>query len=181
MTSILEILSVTAWVSGGFLTILLLLSLIGGLELDFDLGGDSDVDSDAGLGVIKGILVFLTFGALVAKILIESEFSFFWAGIGGMAGGTVAGLFLSWVMKFLLQNQEEVNWHPEEAIGLQGKVYSRIHAGGSGIVRVVIRGSARELKACSEEAIPTGAQIEVVDLKDGLLQVEMLKKNEDSV
>jgi len=68
--------TILTWVSivaGGILILLMLLSLIGGLDLDLDLGSP-DVDTDAGgIGLIKGILTFTSVSSWVIKVLLVSN------------------------------------------------------------------------------------------------------------
>ncbi|MCB0705704.1 MAG: hypothetical protein KDC34_10360 [Saprospiraceae bacterium] len=177
MENILEILNYTSWFCGGLFVVLLLLSIFSGLDFDFEIGADSDSDAggDSGsLGLIKWLLVFLTIGALSAKaVLINAPNPILAAGVG-IAAGTASGFLMSWVMRLLLNNQEEVNWHPEEAIGKEGKIYSRIQAGGTGIVQVTIRGANRELKATADQDIATGTEVRVLDFQDELLLVTPL-------
>ena len=67
------------WVSiitGGILILLMLISLISGLDLDMDLDlemGSTDIETDAGgIGVIKGLLVFVSVTSWVIKIFLAS-------------------------------------------------------------------------------------------------------------
>jgi len=55
--------------------LLLLLSLLGGLDLDIDtdFSSESDTDSGGGLGVIKGILTFVSVASWAMKIFLLSE------------------------------------------------------------------------------------------------------------
>jgi membrane protein implicated in regulation of membrane protease activity len=174
MENLLEILLWTAWVSGGMLVVLLLLSILGGLDLDIDVDTHTDVDVDASgsLGLIKWILVFLAMGALVARYTLQVELHPALALGSGAIAGTLSGLFLSWLMRLLLRNQEEGNWYPEDAIGNEGKVYARIHPDQTGIVKVVVGGAYREIKATASKPIPTGTTVKILSLEEGVLVVE---------
>ena len=179
MENLIDILGWVGWISGGILIAMLLLSLIGGLDLDLDLDMDGGSDADTGsggLGPIKWVLVFVSMGALVSRIVLDYYENPLVAFVAGAAAGGVAGFLLSWFLRLLLRNQEEVNWHPEEAIGKEGKVYARIKEGQTGIVKVVIRGAIREIKAISETEIPTGSEVEITGLEDNLLVVQPNKK-----
>jgi len=58
--AILEILTYISIFSGGILILLLFLSILGGLDLDFDFpDGDGEVDSSGGIGIVKGGLTFI--------------------------------------------------------------------------------------------------------------------------
>ena len=156
------LLTYIAAICGGVLVLLLLLSLISGLDLDFDL----DVDADGGYGYLKGALTFFTFSAWTARILLISQANPVLAFVLGGVAGAVAVWIMSLVVRFLLSQQEEVNWSPAEALLEQGKVYLRIPAGGEGIVQVTVRGRKREMKARSraDEDIPTGASVVVEEV-----------------
>lgn len=170
----LTTLTYISFAAGGILILLLLLSLLGGLDLDLDIG-DSDVSADAGgLGLIKGILTFVSVTSWVIKLVIVSQQSLWVAVIiGCIAGGTALWL-LSFVFRTLLKNQENVNWSMRDALYQRGTVYLRIPPAGSGIVYIEVKGVRRELKAKSnsEEEIKTGASIYVTDIEDEYVIVE---------
>jgi hypothetical protein len=166
------ILTYIALICGGLLLILLLLSILGGLDLDLDL----DVDAD-GLGAVKSVLTFFSIGAWVVRLVIISEANPVMAFVVGAAAGAVGVYVLSLILKFLLSQQSNVNWTVHDAIMEKGTVYLRIPAGGEGLVRVNVKGTKREFKARSNatEDIPTGAPIVVEDIDaDGLVRVSTL-------
>lgn len=156
------ILTYVALISGGLLVALLLLSLLGGLDLDVDF----DFDADGGFGAVKSVLTFVSVGAWVVRLVLLTETNPVLAFVVGAAAGAVAVWLMSLLLRFLLSQQEEVNWSPAEALLEPGKVYLRIPAGGEGIVQVTVRGTKREMKARSrsEEDIPTGASIVVEEV-----------------
>ena len=156
-------------VCGGLLVLLLLLSILSGLDLDLDIDTDGD-----GLGIVKGVLTFFSVGAWVVRLVLLTETNPVMAFLVGGAAGAVGVWLLSVLLRFLLSQQENVNFSPREAVMEQGTVYLRVPAGGEGIIRVNIRGAKRELKARSNEAedIPTGASIRVEDVgEDGVAVV----------
>ena len=158
---------------GTILVALLLLSLLSGLDLDFDF--DTDIDPDAGgLGVVKSVLTFFSIGAWVVRLVLLSSDDPVRAFLIGAAAGAVGVYILSLLLRFLLSQQENVNWSITDAVREQGTVYLRIPAGGEGLVRVRVAGTQREFKARSAatEDIPTGASV-VVDqvVADGILLV----------
>ncbi len=158
----MEILMWVSFISGGLLILLMLLSLLGGLDLDVDFG-DADIDS-GGLGLLKGGLTFISVCSWVVRLVLDTSSSITVAIVSGFLSGIIGVLILSWLFRILLRNQEEVNWDPDMAVGNTGKVYLKIPKGGSGIVKVKIHGAIRELKAVSQEdEIPTGAEIYVND------------------
>ena len=181
MIEILQWVSIT---TGGILIILMLLSIIGGLDFDLDIG-DTDVDAETGsgggIGVIKGALTFVSVTSWVIKLLLATNENLFLAiGIGIFAGLAALSL-LNWLFKTLLKNEENVNWSMDDALFQQGKVYLRIPSGnGNGIVHVEIKGVSRELKAKTlhQHEISTGSNIVVTDVESDFVYVEPLKRNE---
>jgi len=175
----ITILTYIALTCGVILVTLLVLSIISGLELDFDVDfdlgdGDADVDGGGGLGVIKGVLAFFSLGSWVVKLFLISQVDPVLAFVGGAAAGAVGVWVLSMILKFLLSQQANVNWSPEDALMEQGTVYLKIPAKGEGIVHIPVRGRKRELKARSadEKEIPTGTPVIVEDLgPDGTIVV----------
>ena len=156
-------------IAGGLLVALLLLSLIGGLELDFDF--DAPVDADAGgIGILKGGLTFISIGSWVIKLVLVSSANPTLAFTAGIIAGLVAVLVMAAFLRLLLKQQEVTNWNPSDALFKTGKVYLRIPASGTGIIHIIINGAQRELKARSKdgELIATGASILVEDVEGGI-------------
>lgn len=160
--------AILTWISiiaGGVLILLFLISLIGGLDLDFDIGS-TDVDADSGgLGVVKGLLTFTSVSSWVIKVLLMSQKSPAVAIFIGIISGVLAFWLLSYLFKLLLQNEENVNWSMHDALFSKGTVYLRIPPNGSGIINVEINGATRELKAKSNESqeIKTGSGIVIIE------------------
>ncbi len=169
--------TILTWVSifsGGLLILLFLLSFVGGLDIDTEVGS-ADFDSDAGgIGIIKGLLTFVSVGSWVMKIMLGSEQNPAIAAGIGVVSGLVAFFILSQLFKLLLRNQENVNWSMEDAMFAKGQVYLRIPASGNGIVNIEINGVNREIKAKSKELneITTGTPITVVDIEGDFVYVE---------
>lgn len=167
--------------SGGLLIILLILSIIGGMDLDFDIG-DTDVDTHTdtgfgGLGIIKSGLTFLTIGSYVVKIMLAMSINPILTILAGVVGGVIAVIILSWFLKLLLKNQSNVNWEYFEAEGKTGKVYLKIPSEGTGIVNIEINGIMRELKARSMDKveIPTGANVLVHNVDEEIASVTVFE------
>lgn len=160
--------TILTWISliaGGVLILLMLISLIGGLDLDFDVGS-TEVDADSGgLGVIKGFLTFTSVSSWVIKLLLVSQKSPAVAIIIGIISGLLAFWLLSYIFKLLLKNEENVNWSMHDALFSKGTVYLKIPPGGSGIINVEINGATRELKAKSnsDQEIKTGSDIVIIE------------------
>lgn len=160
------------WISiiaGGILVLLLLLSLVGGLdlELDTDFSSESDTDGAGGLGLIKGVLTFVSVGSWAMKIFLLSEKTTALAVTLGVLVGIVAVLLLHFMMKTLMNNDENVNWDSHDALLQMGEVYLKIPAkAGNGIVNVNIKGATREMKAKSfdNKEIKTGAKVRVIEV-----------------
>lgn len=164
--------TILTWVSiiaGGILILMMLLSIIGGLDLDLDVDiGSTDVETDAGgLGVIKGFLTFVSVSSWIIKVLLAFDKHPGMAIGIGVFSGILAVVLLSYLFKLLLSNELNVNWKMEDALFQSGEVYLRIPAeNGNGIVNINIKGAKRELKAKSIDKlnIKTGASVQVVDI-----------------
>jgi len=161
-------------ISGSILILQLLLSLLGGLDLDFDVDldlGDTDTDTDAGgLGVIKSGLTFISVCLWVVRIFLLLNWNPYLAAMIGIGSGLIAVVLLTWMLRALLKNEVNVNWHPEDAVAKMAKVYLRIpKTNGSGIIQLNIKGANRELKAITKDGldIATGEQVFVEDYQDG--------------
>jgi len=169
------ILTWVAIITGGLLILLMLLSLIGGLELDVEIGS-TDVETDAGgIGLIKGFLTFLSIGSWVMKVTIVTSDSPIIALFVGLVSGVLAFFVLNYLFKLLLKNESNVNWNMDDALFQVGEVYLKIPAKkGNGIITVDINGTPRELKAKAEKnkEIPTGAKIMVVRIEGEYALVE---------
>lgn len=154
------------------LVILLLLSLLGGLELD--IGGDVDVDVDAdasNIGIVKGLLTFISIGTWVVKLVLLVEQNPIIAFGGGILAGLVAVFLLNALLQFFLKNQANVNWSHDDALYKEGNVYLKIPAdSGQGIIQVKIKGALREMKAKTKAntEIPTGSLVLVEDIIDNV-------------
>lgn len=169
----IEILTWTAYISGGLLFVLLLLSLIGGLDLDLDIGGDADADH-GGLGLLKGGLTLVAVGTWVARIMLVAKQHPILALLVGTGAGVASAWFLKWMFSALLKNEANTNWSPSDALLQEAKVYLRVPAeSGYGLINVDIRGVTRELKAISgdQTEIATGERVVVQHVKDDIATV----------
>jgi len=174
--------SILTWVSifaGGLLVLLLLISILSGLELEVDVGStEGDIDS-GGLGVIKGVLTFVSVSSWVVKVMLTTQSNAFLAAIIGIISGIAAFMLLSYLFKLLLNNEQYVNWKLEDALFCEGVVYLRIPPKGSGIVNVEVKGAMRELKAKSnsKNEIGTGATVYVREVEGDFVIVEKTKNH----
>ena len=154
-----------AIVCGGLLVLLLLLSIIGGIDADAEL---DTTDGDGGAGWIKGTLTFLSIGAWTARVILLADIDLYAAIIGGGVAGAIAVYIISLVVKFALTQEANVNFSRQEAVFQPGRVYLKIPAGGEGLVHVDIRGAQREFKARSADGreLPTGTPVLVTELAE---------------
>lgn len=171
------IINILFWVSifaGGLLIILMLLSLIGGLDLDMDLDlGSADADTDSGgggIGLLKGFLTFISVSSWVIKIILATDRHPGVAVAIGIISGLVALFLLNYLFRLLLKNENNVNWQLEDALFQEGEVYLKIPAESNknGLVQIKIKGAMREIKARSADKteIKTGDKIRVVEVDD---------------
>lgn len=175
--AMIEILTWVSIIAGGILILLLLLSIIGGLDFDIDIDADaSDIDSGGGLGVLKGVLTFVSVTSWIIKVLLATQKSPILAVIIGVLSGLFALWILNYLVRALLKNDSYVNWEMEDALYQSGSVYLKIPGGEeTGIVSVNIKGVARELKAKSFDGniIPTGKTIDVMDVTKDIAIVKL--------
>ncbi|GJM35722.1 MAG: hypothetical protein DHS20C18_47230 [Saprospiraceae bacterium] len=170
-----DVLNILFWVgttAGGLLIFLLLLSIFGSM----DIGGDVDVDTgsdmdghsdgsaaDAGLGLLKTMLTFISVGAFTARaIFLNTSWSWTLVIISSVIAGAVAVILLTWFFRWLLRNQEEGNWQLWQAEGKVGSVYVPIPADGKGIITVQIDNATREMAARSDNGRSFGTREKVL-------------------
>jgi membrane protein implicated in regulation of membrane protease activity len=175
----MTILGILFWVSvfsGGLMIVMLLLSLLGGLDfdLDLDLGGDSDTDGGGGLGLVKGILTFVSVSTWVIRICLIYNQSNTVSITLGVVVGIVIVYLLSKLLDFLIKQTEFNTYTIEDTLDKMGKVYLKIPIDGEGIVQVVVNESMKEFKGKSlnNDEIPTGTSVLVVDVDDNYVIVK---------
>ncbi len=172
--------AILTWVSiiaGGILVLLLLLSLLGGLDIDVDIetgGGETDT-SAGGIGLMKGALTFISVSSWVMKVLMIGQQGKTLSIVIGVMSGILAFALLNYLLKALLKNEANVNWKMSDSLFQKGTTYLRIPGKGEGIVHVDIRGKSRELKAKSKtgKEIKTGQSIIVVETINDFVIVEV--------
>ena len=145
-------------ISGGLLVIMLLLSLVSGLDLDIDFG-----DGDDGGGILKPTLVFFSIGAYIVRGFLMAESNPVLALAAGLISGGIAVFIMSIILKWILRQQENVNWSKADALYKKGNTYLKIPVDGSGLIQIDINGVTREFKAKTNDKsdIPTGTEIQV--------------------
>ncbi len=136
--------------------------------------GDGSVSHDAGhgnestwfLGVltVRTLSAALAFFGLVGTIALRSQLPPVNAMLLAIGAGAFAVYFVSWIMKLMLKFNIDGTVRIDHATGCIGTVYLPIPAGKSspGKVQVSVLNRTLELKAVSDEALPTGTPITVV-------------------
>ncbi|MEM6892544.1 MAG: hypothetical protein AAF554_02570 [Bacteroidota bacterium] len=176
---------IVAIVGSVILTILMILTFVGGDVEDLSGDVDVDVDGDTGIG-----FQFLSFKNLMGFFTI-----FGWSGIACMDNGLSTGvtlvisLFCGLLMMFamaalfyyLSKLQSSGTLKLKNAMGQIGEVYLTIGANRSSIgkVSVNVQGTLREMEALTDEEIDLkqGNVIKVKDVTDnGILIVNLLNK-----
>ncbi|MDW3649383.1 MAG: NfeD family protein [Bacteroidia bacterium] len=175
MENLIPILTWVSVFSGGLLIFLLLFSIVGGMDLDLDVDTSTDAGVDTGgIGFVKGGLTLISVTTWVMKIVLLSQENIGIAIIIGLAVAFVALWILNYIFRFLIRNEENVNWAMEDAIEQLGEVYLRIPPKGEGIVNVLVNGVNRELKAVSmdKQEIKTGDKVRVVGIDGEFVKVK---------
>ncbi|MEL6304479.1 MAG: hypothetical protein AAFQ20_06780 [Bacteroidota bacterium] len=176
---------IVALVGSVVLTILMILTFMGGDVEDVSGDVDVDVDGDSGIG-----FQFLSFKNLMGFFTI-----FGWSGIACMDNGLSTGptlvisLFCGLLMMFAMASlfyylsklQSSGTLKLKNAMGQIGEVYLTIGANRSSIgkVSVNVQGTLRELEALTDEEVDLkqGNVIKVKDVTDnGILIVNLLNK-----
>jgi len=174
--AIIEILTYISIFSGGILILLLFLSILGGLDLDFDFpNADSgDIDSSGGIGIVKAALTFISVSSWIIKVVLATKANPYVAIFAGLIGGYLSVLLIKKIFTLLLTQTENTNWEFSDAIHQSGKVYLKIPKEGLGIIQVLVNGVTRELKAKSIDntEILTGESVFIHEVDDDLAIVK---------
>lgn len=157
---------------------------------DFDHGGDHgfshdsshDIDSAdhdinhdgahhaSGVRLIslRGFVAFFAVGGWLGVALLESGVSAVLSVIIAFAGGSLALLFVGFVLKLLYDMQESGNIDPRNAVAKTGSVYIRIPANrtGTGKINITVQGAYKEMDAVTDcdEDIQSGKMVQVVSI-----------------
>lgn len=162
---------VSAIFGGVVLLIQLVLTLIGGADLDVDVDMDLDVDHSSDwsfqwLSVQSVSGFFLMFGLVGMAIIHE----FGKGRMESLVGATAAGLMTGWVIYKMFVSMKKLessgNIDMNNAIGQEGRVYLTVQGNETGRVELVVQDKLTVYDAVSEtkEKIETGEQIKVVRL-----------------
>lgn len=139
--------------------------------------GSNPMDFDTfRLFSVQSVMALLCVFSWTAVSMLHNDCSVPVTLVVALLAGVVMMFVVSWLihsMKKLAQNGTmEIN----NALGATGSVYLRIPPKGQGIgkVNVMIQGQLQEMDAVTdgEEAIPTGASVRIVDVRNSQLVVE---------
>lgn len=141
---------------------------------DHDINHDGDYHDGAhqasGVRLIslRGFVAFFAVGGWLGVALLESGVTTVLSVIIAFAGGTLALLFVGWVLKLLYDMQESGNIDLKNAVAKSGSVYIRIPANraGAGKINITIQGAYIEMDAVTDcdEDIQTGKMVQVVSV-----------------
>lgn len=150
-------------------------------DLDIDADADTDVDlDDAGDGVglftIKGLVAFFSIGSWTGFAMdtagCHEALSICVAVVAGAAALVGVGL----LYKALNKLQSSGNLNMANAIGKTAEVYLTIPANNSGTGKVTLEVQEKFVEATarttSQNSLPTGSIVKVVDVVNGELIVE---------
>lgn len=160
----------------------------GGVDHDVH-GGEAHAHGHGGEAV--------TFTLVSIRSLIAFGMLFSWAGTLYLAGGTwsvlaicysiawgLAAMFaVSFLLYWLLRQEEHGNATVWSAIGEEGTVYMNIPPVGSGKIRVMVSGAISFVNARSRDGdpLPAGTKVRVVGvLGDTLVEVERISNPEEA-
>jgi hypothetical protein len=142
---------------------------------------------DAGMDALRlftlsGIVSFFTVFGWSSIILYQSALPGALAVISGLALGYGAMYGAAKLVQWSIRLQEDGNLELENAVGQTARVYIPIPAvgGGEGKVTLTIQEQFVELSAVTWEAqaIPSGAPVRVMEVKDGILTVARVPADE---
>lgn len=163
--------------------VLMLIGIGGDASGDVDVDVDVDVDTgdfdlDAGFSVftVRGLVAFFAVGGWVGYTLADGNLGL--AITLSVVAGAAALVGVAFLMKWILSLQSAGNLNYKDAVGKIGEVYLTVPAAGNGKGKINILLNERfvELSAVtkSDEPIPTGAKIKVLDVEGDDIVVEKL-------
>ena len=181
----MDSLHVIYWSMAGVGTVVMVGLLVLGMDHDIDFGGDVDVGADAGFDMahdgpgpvgLKTILAFTAgwgWGGLIGLDLGWGLLSLPFGMIVGLALAAVIFYF----MRFLYAQEATSTVGVAHMIGQEGVVLTTIPSGGTGEIRLNVRGTSLKClaRSDSEEAIPAGATISVVEEVGGTLVIRAIR------
>ena len=151
----------------------------GDVDVDLDVDVDTgDFDLDAGFSVftVRGLVAFFAVGGWVGYTLSDGNLGL--AITLSVVAGAAALVGMAFLMKWILSLQSAGNLNYKDAVGKIGEVYLTVPAAGNGKGKINILLNERfvELSAVtkSDEPIPTGSKIKVLDVEGDDIVVEKL-------
>ncbi len=162
--------------------IILLLVGIGSdadFDADGDISGDMAIDADAGLSIftMRGLIAFFAVGGWTGYAL-TGVLNDWIALLIALAVGTAVLFLVAIFMKKIAQWQSSGNLNFKSAVGEIAEVYLTVPAnnGGSGKINLTLQERLIEAEAItySEEKIPTGSKVKIVDIIGNTYIVEKL-------
>jgi membrane protein implicated in regulation of membrane protease activity len=182
-TGLERILWATAILGGALFLIRLVMLFVGGIDHDGDASGAGDADtggfdghdadstSSFALLSLQSVSAFFMMFGLVGLAILRGlgEGGALWAVLGGFAAGAVSVWVIGKILSVLRGLQSSGTLDMANAVGVEGTVYLRIPADGTGKVQVEIQGRLHEVNAVSEDKVElkTGDAVRVVRVAAG--------------
>ena len=161
--------------------------LLFGVGADMDMDVDMDVDVDGGDGgdmvqaedgggaglhffTLHGILAFFCVGSWASIAAFHASDSIIISSLVGIISGAIMMVVCAYIVRALMNLEENGNVNIKKAIGAVGEVYLTVPSrdDGDGKVNLVLNNKIVEYDAVSldENPIETGTKVRVVDLTD---------------
>jgi len=178
------------WSMAGVGTLVVVILLILGIDHDVDFGGDADVDvafdaahdlalahdgpSPLGLKIILSFVGGWGWGGLIG--LDTFKWGLFSLPFGMAVGFAIAAVVF-YFMRFLYHQEATSTVGIAHMVGHEGVVLTAIPPGGTGEVRLNVRGTSLKClaRSHSDEPIAAGATVSVVEEVGGTLLVRPVR------
>jgi len=150
-------------------------------DSDFDAEVDLDINMADGIGMtlhlfsIRGIIAFFMLFGWTGYALSPGNLHPFLVFLIAFIAGSVMLILVSLIYYFLMKISQDGNLVLTDAIGKEAKVYIPIpnRKEGTGKVQIIVGESLRTLDAIAKDkSIKTGQLVVVVDIVNGMLEVE---------
>jgi membrane protein implicated in regulation of membrane protease activity len=136
---------------------------------DFDADG---AEVGSGIITLRSLTGFFGGFGWTAVLMIESGFSPGISTLAGVLAGLVLMLSFAYLMRLLYSLRESGNVQLETAVGKTGTVYVSIPADSASVgqIQIMVQGRLQVVPATthSGERIPSGGQVRIIDLIDGM-------------
>jgi len=159
----------------------------GGMD-HVDHGGGEHAHDDGGEAVtftfvsIRSVIAFGMLFSWAGALYLATGVSAILAILYSAIWGLIAMFAVSFLLYWLLRQQELGNASVWSAIGEEGTVYMNIPEGGTGKIRVVVSGAISFVNARSRDGNPltSGAKVRVVGVvADNMVEVEGIRNLEE--